>query len=116
MSAVNTAGLLAAGSLNAADVLAATLARIDAEDGALGAFTALLDLPAALSQLNRMQLSGKIGPLQGLLLRQQPNPLKSRRACGLGRSGSAFWWGLKKQIRWYWFCPSPARQPSVSRR
>ena len=66
MSAVNTAGLLAAGSLNAADVLAATLARIDAEDGALGAFTALLDLPAALSQLNRMQLSGKIGPLQGL--------------------------------------------------
>ncbi len=66
MSAIHTAAQLLAGSLNATDLLATTLARIDAEDTALGAFTARLDLPAALSQLKRMQLGGKMGPLQGL--------------------------------------------------
>ncbi len=65
MSPINKAALLADGSLTAADMLAETLARIDAEDGALGAFTALLDLPAALQQLKRLQTSG-MGPLQGL--------------------------------------------------
>ena len=65
MSAISTATQLAAGALNAADLLAETMARIDAEDGALGAFTARLDLPAALEQLQKMQASG-IGPLQGL--------------------------------------------------
>ena len=65
MSAIQKAAQLATGSLNAADMLAETLARIDSEDGALGAFTALLDLPAALQQFKRLQTSG-IGPLQGL--------------------------------------------------
>ena len=65
MSTIHTAAKLASGSLSAADVLATTLARIDAEDGALGAFTALLDLPAARQQLKQLQSSG-IGPLQGL--------------------------------------------------
>ena len=66
MSAINKAALLADGTLTAADVLAKTLARIDVEDGALGAFTARLDLPAALKQLEHMKRSGKLGPLQGL--------------------------------------------------
>lgn len=65
MSAINQAALLADGSLVAADLLAATLARIEAEDAALGAFTALLDLPTALKQLQQLQSNG-IGPLQGL--------------------------------------------------
>ncbi len=47
MSAVATAARLAAGTLNAADLLTATLARIDAKDSALGAFAIRLDLPAA---------------------------------------------------------------------
>ena len=65
MSTIYTAAQLASGSLSAADVLAATLARIDAEDGALGAFTALLDLPTVRQQLKQLQTGG-IGPLQGL--------------------------------------------------
>ena len=66
MSAINTAAQLADGSLAAADLLADTLARIDAEDGRLGAFTARLDLPAALSKLKQLQGAASIGPLQGL--------------------------------------------------
>ncbi len=65
MSAIHKASQLAAGSLVAEDLLAATLARIEAEDGGLGAFTALLDLPAARHQLKQLQASGS-GPLQGL--------------------------------------------------
>ena len=65
MTAIHTAAQVASGSFNAADVLAATLARIDAEDSALGAFTALLDFPTARRQLKHLQTSG-IGPLQGL--------------------------------------------------
>lgn len=65
MSTLHTATQLASGSLTAADMLAATLTRIEAEDGALGAFTALIDLPAALEQLKQLQTGG-IGPLQGL--------------------------------------------------
>ena len=66
MSAITIAAQLAAGSLNAADLLAATLMRIDAEDTALGAFTARLDLPAALGDLKQLQQAGNLGPLQGL--------------------------------------------------
>ena len=65
MSPINQAALLADGSLTAADMLAETLTRIEAEDVALGAFTALLDLPSALGQLKRLQTSG-MGSLQGL--------------------------------------------------
>jgi Asp-tRNA(Asn)/Glu-tRNA(Gln) amidotransferase A subunit family amidase len=65
MSTIHKAAALANGSLAAADVLAETLARINAEDSTLGAFTALLDAPAALQQLHQLQASG-IGPLQGL--------------------------------------------------
>ena len=65
MSIINKAALLADGSLAASNVLAETLARIAAEDARLGAFTALLDLPAARQQLMQLQASG-IGPLQGL--------------------------------------------------
>ncbi len=65
MSAFNKAALLADGSMTAADMLAETLARIAAEDVTLGAFTALLDLPAALGQLKQLQTTG-MGPLQGL--------------------------------------------------
>jgi len=65
MSAIHQAGQLASDSRIAADLLSARLARIEAEDGALGAFTALLDLPTALRQLHQLQASG-IGPLQGL--------------------------------------------------
>lgn len=66
MFAAATAARLAAGTLNAADLLTATLARMDAEDSALGAFATRLDLPAAMGELKRLQLGGKIGPLQGL--------------------------------------------------
>ena len=66
MSAVYTAAQMAAGSINAADLLAETLARIDAEDTALGAFSARLDMPAALSKLKQMQNAASMGPLQGL--------------------------------------------------
>ena len=65
MSAIHQAAQLANGSLVAADLLAATLARIASEDAALGAFTALLDLPTASQQLTQLQASG-MGPLQGL--------------------------------------------------
>ena len=65
MSPINKAALLADGSLTAADMLAETLTRIDAEDARLGAFTALHDVPAALQQLRQLQANG-IGPLQGL--------------------------------------------------
>ena len=65
MSAIHQAAQLANGSLVAADLMAATLARIASEDAALGAFTALLDLPTASQQLTQLQVSG-IGPLQGL--------------------------------------------------
>ncbi|MGB4116299.1 MAG: amidase [Polaromonas sp.] len=65
MSAINTAARLADGSLSAAELLTKTLARIDAEDAALGAFTAVLDLPTALAELQQMQRSG-LCPLQGL--------------------------------------------------
>ena len=65
MYGIKNAALLADGSLVAANLLAATLARIEAEDAALGAFTALLDLPTALERLQQLQRNG-IGPLQGL--------------------------------------------------
>jgi len=65
-SAMATAAQLAAGSVDASALLAATLARIDAEDSALGAFTARLDLPTALKQLKQLPHDGKVGPLQGL--------------------------------------------------
>ena len=67
MSAIETAVELA-GTMNAAQILAETLARIEAEDAELGAFTARLDLPTALSHLEQLQKVGKvgIGPLQGL--------------------------------------------------
>ena len=65
MSAINKAALLADGALTPADMLTETLARIDAENVVLGAFTALLDLPSAIQQLKQMQMSG-MGPLQGL--------------------------------------------------
>ena len=65
MSSINKAAALADGSLAAADVLAETLARIAAEDATLGAFTALLDVPAASQQLKQLQAS-HVGPLQGL--------------------------------------------------
>ena len=65
MSAIHQAAQLANGPLLAADLMATTLARIASEDAALGAFTALLDLPAARQQLTQLQASG-MGPLQGL--------------------------------------------------
>jgi Asp-tRNA(Asn)/Glu-tRNA(Gln) amidotransferase A subunit family amidase len=60
-SAIVTAAQLAAGTLDAATLLTATFARIDAVDGTLRAFTARLDLPTALAQLPALK-----GPLQGL--------------------------------------------------
>lgn len=65
MSAINTTAQLADGSLTAAGLLVETLARIQAEDATLGAFTAVLDLPTALAELKQMQQVG-LGPLQGL--------------------------------------------------
>lgn len=73
MSAISTAARVAAGTLTAAHVLNATLARIDAEDGALGAFTARLDATTALGQLKQMQLDGNWGPLQGLAVAVKDN-------------------------------------------
>jgi Asp-tRNA(Asn)/Glu-tRNA(Gln) amidotransferase A subunit family amidase len=66
MSAIATATHVAAGSLNAADLIAETLARIAREDRALGAFTALLDGPTALQHVNHMLSAGSMGALQGL--------------------------------------------------
>ena len=63
-SAIDTAAQLAAGTLDAAVVLADTFARIDAADGELGAFVALLDQATALEQLAQIKQAG--GPLQGL--------------------------------------------------
>jgi len=63
-SAIATAAQLAAGTLDAATMLADTLARIDAQDAALGAFVALLSPGAAREQL--AQLREASGPLQGL--------------------------------------------------
>lgn len=63
-SAIATAAQLAAGKLDATTLLADTLARIDAQDAALGAFVALLNPGAAREQLGRLQEAG--GPLQGL--------------------------------------------------
>lgn len=60
-----SAAQLAAGTLDAASLLADTYARIaaqeDAQDGALGALVARLDLATALQQLKTLE-----GPLQGL--------------------------------------------------
>lgn len=60
-SAIETAAGLAAGTLDAADLLTETFARIDATDATLRAFTTRLDLPTALAQLPALT-----GPLQGL--------------------------------------------------
>ena len=73
MSAISTAARVAAGTLTAAHVLHATLARIDAEDGALGTFTARLDIATALGQLKQMQLDGNWGALQGLAVAVKDN-------------------------------------------
>jgi Asp-tRNA(Asn)/Glu-tRNA(Gln) amidotransferase A subunit family amidase len=50
--------------VNTVALLTQTLARIEAEDAALGAFTAVLDLPTALAELQQMQQTS-MGPLQG---------------------------------------------------
>ncbi|MDP3795971.1 MAG: amidase [Polaromonas sp.] len=63
-SAIATAAQLAAGKLDATTLLADTLARIDAQDAALGAFVALLSPSAAREQLAQLREAG--GPLQGL--------------------------------------------------
>jgi Asp-tRNA(Asn)/Glu-tRNA(Gln) amidotransferase A subunit family amidase len=60
-SAIETAAGLAAGTLDAADLLTETFARIDAAEPTLRAFTARLDLPMALARLPALT-----GPLQGL--------------------------------------------------
>ena len=65
-SAIVTAAQVAAGTLDAAKLLTDTFARIDAEDGALGAFVARLELPAALEQLKQLKPAQGGGPLQGL--------------------------------------------------
>ena len=65
-SAIATAAELAAGTLDAAALLAAAYARIDAEDGALGALTARLDLADALARLKQLRKGDAAGPLQGL--------------------------------------------------
>ena len=62
--AIATALQLAAGTLDAATLLADTFDRIDALDATLGAFVALLDQPAAFAQLSQLKRAG--GPLQGL--------------------------------------------------
>ena len=61
LSALACAAQLAAGKLDAASLLTETYARIAAQDGALGALVARLDLPTALAQLKALE-----GPLQGL--------------------------------------------------
>ncbi len=65
-SAIDTAAQLASSTLDAATLLTATLARIDAEDGTLGAFVCRLELPAALEQLKQLKSSAGTAPLQGL--------------------------------------------------
>ena len=64
--AIATATQLAAGTLDAATLLANTLERINAADTTLGAFVALLDPSTALEQLKQIQQSDIVGPLQGL--------------------------------------------------
>ena len=61
LSAIARATQLAAGTLDAASLLAETYARIEAQDGELGALVARLPLSAALEQLKTLR-----GPLQGL--------------------------------------------------
>ena len=56
-----SAAQLAAGTLDAASLIANTYARIDAQDGALGALVARLELATAMEQLKKLK-----GPLQGL--------------------------------------------------
>ena len=63
-AALSAARQLAAGTLDAATLLADTFDRIDAQDAALGAFVALLDRPTAFDQLGELRRAG--GPLQGL--------------------------------------------------
>jgi Asp-tRNA(Asn)/Glu-tRNA(Gln) amidotransferase A subunit family amidase len=61
LSAMTSAAQIAAGTLDAASLLADTYERIAAQDGALGALVAVLELPTALEQLKTLE-----GPLQGL--------------------------------------------------
>ena len=56
-----SAAQLAAGTLDAASLIADTYARIGAQDGALGALVARLELATAMEQLKKLK-----GPLQGL--------------------------------------------------
>lgn len=65
-SAIDTAAQLAAGKLDAAAMLVACYARIEAEDGALGALVARLDLADALNRLKQLRKGGAAGALQGL--------------------------------------------------
>jgi len=62
--AIATALQLAAGTRDAATLLAGTFARIDALDATLGAFVSLLERPVAFDQARQLQRAG--GPLQGL--------------------------------------------------
>jgi Asp-tRNA(Asn)/Glu-tRNA(Gln) amidotransferase A subunit family amidase len=61
LSALASAAQIAAGTLDAAALIADAYARIDAQDGALGALVARLELSTALEQLKTLE-----GPLQGL--------------------------------------------------
>jgi Asp-tRNA(Asn)/Glu-tRNA(Gln) amidotransferase A subunit family amidase len=61
LSALASAAQLAAGTLDAAALIADTYARIDAQDGALGTLVARLELATALEQIKTLE-----GPLQGL--------------------------------------------------
>jgi Asp-tRNA(Asn)/Glu-tRNA(Gln) amidotransferase A subunit family amidase len=56
-----SAAQVAAGTLDAASLIADTYARIDAQDGALGALVSRLELATALEQLKTLE-----GPLRGL--------------------------------------------------
>ena len=62
--AIGTALQLAAGTLDAATLLADTFERVNALDATLGAFVSLLDRPIAFDQLSQLKRAG--GPLQGL--------------------------------------------------
>ncbi len=64
-SARTTAARIAEGSLQASDEIQQTLGRVQASQASVGAFTAVLELPAALRQLEAMRATG-IGPLQGV--------------------------------------------------
>lgn len=64
--AIATARQLAAGTLDAASLLSATLERIHALDGPLGAFVTLTDRAAALEQLALIRQAQPDSPLQGL--------------------------------------------------